>query len=95
MAEHLRPDRFDLAVVDGTPVVTLIGVRLDSTASWRLLNRATLVVVDGPEDEGFLLPRHLGDGTDVAPSGWDDAVDAHGGAEVTAGPERVRAALVR
>lgn len=74
MAQLLEPDRFSLSVVDGAPQITLDGVTISATEGWSLLNRATLIVVDGPGDQGFLLPRHTGPDGDHAPEGWDSAV---------------------
>ncbi|MDT0212512.1 hypothetical protein Q9R29_01315 [Rothia sp. ARF10] len=85
MAEHIAPDRVSFEVDGGTPTVTLSDVEVSTDEGWTFLNRATMVVVDGPGDEGFLLARMTGDGTDLAPEGWDDAVDAQGELTVVAG----------
>lgn len=58
----------------------MVGFAVENRGGWSLLVRATLVVFDGPEDEGFLLRRLDGSGLDRAPSDWDDAVEHHGGA---------------
>jgi hypothetical protein len=41
----------------------------------------TMCVVDGPGDAGFLLPRMSPTG-DLAPAGWDEAVERSGGCTV-------------
>jgi hypothetical protein len=48
---------------------------------WSVLSRATLCVVDGPGDVGYLLARM---GVDV-PDGWDEAFDAAKGSTVIFG----------
>jgi len=70
-------------VRDGLPVLTLaVDVPVELVGGpWGLMNRLTLVVVDGPGDAGFLLPRLTPSG-DVAPPGWDEAVDKAGGSHV-------------
>ncbi|CAN7244607.1 hypothetical protein [Knoellia sp. LjRoot47] len=78
MVEHLAPDRVSFEVDGGTPTVTLTDVEVSTDQGWTFLNRTTMVVVDGPGDEGFLLGRMTGDGTDLASEGWDDAVGAQG-----------------
>ena len=35
-----------------------------------------MIVVDGPEDEGFLLPRMTGPDVDLVPENWDVAVSS-------------------
>jgi hypothetical protein len=57
-----------------------------AVGQWSLLNRATLLVVDGPGDVGFLLPR-IGPAGDLAPAGWDPAVEHAAGARVVFGDE--------
>ncbi|MFG2052869.1 hypothetical protein ACGFI9_02460 [Micromonospora sp. NPDC048930] len=51
---------------------------------WSLISRLTLCVVDGPGEAGYLTPR-LGPQGDVAPAGWDEAVDRAGGSQVVFG----------
>ena len=85
MAEHIAPDRVSFEVDGGTPTVTLSDVEVTAGEGWTFLNRATMVVVDGPGDEGFLLARMTGDGTDLAPEGWDEAVEAQGTVTVVGG----------
>jgi hypothetical protein len=64
---------------DGSAAVRLSGFTIKNRVGWSVLPRLTLVVVDGPGDEGFLLRRMDRTGADHAPPGWDDAVDRHGG----------------
>lgn len=70
------------------PMITLrVHVPADiAVGQWSLLNRATLLVVDGPGDAGFLLPR-IGPAGDLAPVGWDPAVEHAAGAHVVFGDE--------
>jgi hypothetical protein len=79
----LPPEAARFEVRDAVPVLTLAvdvpGEVVDGP--WALMNRLTLVVVDGPGDAGFLLPR-LTPGGDAAPAGWDEAVDRAGGSHV-------------
>lgn len=51
---------------------------------WSLVSRLTLCVVDGPGEAGYLTPR-LGPHGDVAPAGWDEAVERAGGSTVVFG----------
>lgn len=82
----LSPDAARFELRDGTPVITLAvepPAEL-ATGDWSALNRLTLFVIDGPGDAGFLLPR-LGAGGDVAPTGWDEAVERTSGVHVVFG----------
>lgn len=74
MPEFLTPEQFTMSIADGAPTITLQGVTVSTTDGWSILNRATLLVVDGPGAEGFLLPRQTGPDGDLAPEGWDAAV---------------------
>ena len=65
--EFLTPDRFDLELVDGDPTVTLHDAHVSSSEGWSFLNRLTVLVIDGPGEEGFLLPRHVDTAGDQAP----------------------------
>lgn len=82
MPEFLEPDRVSLSISDGAPTLTLQDVDVSSTEGWSFLNRATLLVVDGPGDEGFLLRRLTQQGDDAAPEGWDEAVASRGSVTV-------------
>jgi hypothetical protein len=86
MPTFLPPEaaRFDLR--DGVPVITLaVDVPVDlSAAAWSVLNRVTLFLVDGPGDAGFMLPR-IGPAGDIAPLGWDDAVNLAAGSHIVFG----------
>lgn len=77
-------------VEEGRPVIRL-GLPLPDgappAAAWSLLNGHTMVVVDGPGDEGYLLLRRLPDGTDFTPADWDQAVGQAGGAHVVFGAQ--------
>jgi hypothetical protein len=42
---------------------------------WSALVRLTLVVADGPGDTGYLVKRVERDSEDLAPKGWEEAVD--------------------
>ena len=56
------------------------------TGDWPVISRMTMTmtIVDGPGDAGFPLPR-LGPAGDLAPPGWDDAVDRGAGSHVVFG----------
>jgi hypothetical protein len=86
MPTFLPPEAARFELRDGTPVITLeVDVPIElADGEWSLHNRLTLVVVDGPGDTGFVLPR-LGAGGDVAPAGWDDAVERAAGIRVVFG----------
>ncbi|WP_404386463.1 hypothetical protein LL946_07785 [Knoellia locipacati] len=94
MPEFLEPNRVDLSLSDGIPTITLAGVEVSAGDGWSVLNRATLLVVDGPGDEGFLIRRLEGNGTDLTPAGWDDAVSDRGYVTVVAGRTRIVAPVV-
>jgi hypothetical protein len=96
MVSFVPPEQCSFSVEDGNAVITLTGVTVSETEGWSLLNRATLVVVDGPGDEGFLVRRASPDGSDHAPDGWDSSVAAGGGAwlELPGEASRVRARLI-
>jgi hypothetical protein len=96
MVSFVPPEQCSFSLEDGDAVITLTGVTVSATDGWSLLNRATLVVVDGPGDEGFLVRRLSPDGTDHAPAGWDSSVDAGGGAwlDLPGEASRVRAQLI-
>ena len=82
----LPPEAARFEIRDGAPVLAL-GVDVPDSldaADWGVMNRLTLIVVDGPGDAGFLLPR-MTPGGDAAPDGWDDAVDSAGGVQVVFG----------
>lgn len=49
MPEFLEPDRVALSLSDGVPTITLDGVEVSATDEWSVLNRTTLLVVDGPD----------------------------------------------
>jgi hypothetical protein len=86
MPTFLPPEAARFELRDGAPVIVLDVDVPDGVATgpWSLLNRLTMFVVDGPGDEGFLLPR-LGQGGDLAPAGWDDAVERTAGSRVVFG----------
>jgi hypothetical protein len=79
----LPPEDAHFDIRDGLPVLLLeVDAPHDvETDGWSLLNRSTLVVVDGPGDTGFLLPRMTAGG-DAAPAGWDEAVERAGSVQV-------------
>jgi len=79
----LPPEAARFEIRAGAPVLAL---DVDAPAAldddkWGVMNRLTMVVVDGPGDAGFLLPRMTPAG-DAAPDGWDEAVDQAGGVRV-------------
>ncbi|MGW4944411.1 hypothetical protein ACWEOZ_22795 [Actinoplanes sp. NPDC004185] len=86
MPTMLPPDAARFEIRDGVPVLALAAdvPAHAATGDWSLMNRVTLVVVDGPGDEGFLLPR-MTPGGDSAPAGWDEAVERAGGSQVIFG----------
>ncbi len=62
MPQYVDPDQATLSIEEGEPTIALRDVEVSSTEGWSFLNRATLLVVDGPGDEGFLLRRLDGAG---------------------------------
>ena len=95
MADLVTPDGFTLVIEGGVPVVRIPSASTSQLEGWSILNRATVVVVDGPGDEGFLLPRVAGDGDrDTAPDGWDEAVDAADSALAFLGDTEIRAKIL-
>ena|SRR5688572_8549981 len=96
MVSFVPPEHCSFSLDDGEAVIALTGVTVTATEGWSLLNRLTLIVVDGPGDEGFLVRRASADGTDHAPAGWDSSVAAGGGAwlELPGEASRVRANLI-
>jgi hypothetical protein len=86
----LEPDAVDFSWQDQLPLLRLAADQPETapgTPGWSVMIRATMCVVDGPGDSGFLLAR-LGPGGDLAPEGWDDAVDRAGGCLVRFGEGR-------
>lgn len=94
MPEFLKPEHFTLSIADGAPTITLLGVTVSVTEGWSILNRATLLVVDGPEEEGFLLQRMTSPDVDLAPKGWDSAVASTGSVEVLVSGTRLAATVI-
>jgi hypothetical protein len=86
MASYVPREHAQFELRDGAPVIRLaVDVPTEAVAGpWSLLNRLTLIVVDGPGDVGFLLSR-ADAGGDVTPPGWDDAVDRAAGSHVVFG----------
>ena len=94
MPEVLTPDLVEFQLHDGASrlQVTVPAPTPAGAEGWRFLNRATVCVLDGPEQAGYLMPRLAPDG-DAAPIGWDEAVATTGGVTVTFGtrhPDAVR-----
>jgi hypothetical protein len=86
MPSFLTPDHVRFEIRQGQPVLSLsVEVPDGPENGWTLLNRLTLCVVDGPGEAGYLFPRAGGSAGDLAPAGWDDAVDAAGGSTVVFG----------
>jgi hypothetical protein len=94
MPEFLEAQRYRLELLEGVPTVTLLDTELSDTDGWSVLNRATVVVVDGPGDEGFLLARLTPSQGDRAPAGWDEAVDVHNAVVVRSSRVTVTAPVV-
>lgn len=94
MPQFLPPEQFTLSIADGAPTITLHGVTVSNTERWSFLNEATLLVVDGPGEEGFLLPRLTGPDSDLAPEGWDNAVAATGSVGILVSGSRVLATVI-
>ena len=94
MPQLLTPDRFTLLIERGSPVITLEGVSVSAGDGWSFLNRATVLVVDGPGDEGFLLPRMVNEGGDLAPEGWDAAVAGAGSVTIVGSGARFAAKVI-
>ena len=92
MTEHVPEERVAFSLHADGPLVTLRDTTCSVDAEWRVLNRLMLVVIDGPGDEGFLLQRRPRNDTDLAPAGWDEAVDRFGGVlvDVPGGPRPLR-----
>lgn len=90
MPSFLTPESVRFEIRQGQPVLSLaVDVPDGPEEGWTLLNRLTLCVVDGPGEAGYLFPR-VGGPTgvppgDLAPEGWDDAVDGAGGSTVVFG----------
>lgn len=82
----LPPDAVRFELHGGDPLLRLAVDAPDELRpeQWGLVSRLTLCVVDGPGDAGYITPRFGPDG-DVAPAGWDEAVDRAGGSLVVFG----------
>jgi hypothetical protein len=83
----LEPDAVDFSWQDRLPLLRLTAEQPESAVGapgWSVTIRATMCIVDGPGDVGFLLAR-LGPGGDLAPEGWNDAVGREGGCLVAFG----------
>lgn len=86
MPEFLPPENAGFEVRDGVPVVVLAVDPPERVVEgeWSVFSRMTMLVIDGPGDAGFLLPR-LGPHGDIAPAGWDEAMDRYTGCHVVFG----------
>lgn len=94
MPQFLAPEQFTLSIANGAPTITLRGVTVPNTDGWSFLNRPTLLVVDGPGEEGFLLPRLTSNDGDLAPQGWDAAVASAGSVGILVSGARVLATVI-
>jgi len=94
MPEFLEPDRFTLSLDGGMPTITLHGTTVSNTSGWSFLNRATLLVLDGPGDEGFLLRRMESADADLTPERWDEAVASTGSVRLLASGVRITADVI-
>ena len=65
--------------------MSLTGVSVTSVDGWSVLDQATLLVLDGPGDQGFLVGKLGLDGGRLAPEGWAEAVERNGGVDVVVG----------
>ncbi len=93
----LDPAAANFSVEGGVAEVELTGVEASGDSGWSVLNRLTVVVIDGPGDEGFFLPRVRSETSEAAPEGWDEAVDRNGGVWVAvtgSDPQRLFAGLI-
>jgi hypothetical protein len=79
LPEFVPPECCAFEVADGRAIVRVSGFSVENGDGWSVFPRLTLVVVDGPGDEGFLLRRTDPTGADRAPPGWDEAVEDRGG----------------
>jgi hypothetical protein len=86
MPHLVTPDQARFEVRDGAPVVVLAVKPPPEVrhGDWSILNRFTLIVVDGPGDSGYMLPR-LSPTGDIVPPEWDRAVEQAAGSHVTFG----------
>ena len=94
MPQFLTPDQFALSIDDGAPTIALHGATVSNTEGWSFLNRATLLVADGPGEEGFLLPRMAGPDVDLAPELWDETVASAGSVRLLAAGTQVMARVM-
>lgn len=94
MPQFLKPDQFTMSIDDGTPTLELHDATVSSTEGWSFLNRTTLLVADGPGEEGFLLPRRTGSGEDLAPERWDETVASTGTVRLVAPGTRIIASVI-
>lgn len=75
MPEMIPPEAGTLSVERGVPVVCIAGARARDVEGWGLLHRRTLMVIEGPGDEGFLIPRATPTDTSAPlDDEWDTAV---------------------
>jgi len=94
MPQHLKPNQFTMSIADGTPTIALHEATVSSTEGWSFLNRATLLVADGPGEEGFLMPRMTSSGEDLAPERWDESVTSTGSVWLLASGSRIAASVI-
>lgn len=94
MPQFLKPGQFTLSIQDGVPTIALLGATMSNTSGWSFLNRATLLVVDGPGEEGFLLRRMDSPDADLAPEGWDEAVASTGSVRLLASGVPITAQVI-
>ena len=83
-----------MSIANGVPTITLHQATVSSTEGWSFLNRATLLVADGPGDEGFLVRRVTSSGEDLAPEGWDESVTSSGSVRLLASGSRITASVI-
>lgn len=57
MPLFLKSDQFTISIDDGTPSIALHDATVSSTEGWSFLNRATLLVADGPGEDGSCCLR--------------------------------------
>ncbi len=68
-------------VSPGSPVSPVSPVSSVSPGDWSILVMVTVLVIDGPGDLGYLIPRFGPAAADV-PESWESAVTTAGGAHV-------------
>lgn len=89
MPEFLPADSVSFVIEGEMPLLRLAVAGPGSSTSdgWSVHSMMSMCVVDGPGDQGYLIARFGPQGADIAPDGWDAAVQRAGGAVVSFGIE--------